>query len=43
MLGERLENSGELAWPLGPFPKLNLRVTRTEKIKLDRVTNMEKV
>lgn len=43
MLGEGLENNGELAWALGPFPKLSLRDSRTEKIKLTQVTNMGRV
>lgn len=44
MLGEEFEmNNGELAWPLGPFSRSNLRDAKTEKIKLNIVTKVEKV
>lgn len=36
-------NNGELAWPLGPFSRCNLRDAKTEKIKLNIVTKVEKV
>lgn len=44
MLGEELEmNNGELAWPLGLFSRCTPRDARTEKIKLNIVTKVEKV